>query len=268
MSEETRTPPNYGAGGQRTPYALCRAHGAVRDLCCAECVNVERINTGEKMEHNPMKCPVCRIDATADFVDSAERRVDEKKFGEGVLLSIQDFRRLIELAHAAPACTASEHAPVAWLMEYEVNGRWHHHDLRPAKPAPSEGHGWRSVPLYRAPAYTSTGQEPMNGIQLIAAERERQIAKGYDSTHDDQHDDAMIVQVAQEIIAYVDPTVSLDVADPWGIIKRTERKYPNENDSDLRLLVIAGALIAAEIDRRQRVAPAFESGGQEGDKGL
>lgn len=101
--------------------------------------------------------------------------------------------------------------------------------------------------------------ERLDGVALIAAERRRQIEeKGYTAQHDDEHADSEILHVAGELVNYVDPGITLDPDDHWGIINRTDCKYPDdESAADLRLLVIAGALIAAEIDRRQRArAPA------------
>lgn len=59
-------------------------------------------------------------------------------------------------------------------------------------------------------------------------------------------------------MTWVDPRVSIDPQDPWGIIARTERKHPDEEEAEIRLLTIASALIAAEIDRRKRLGAPVE----------
>lgn len=88
------------------------------------------------------------------------------------------------------------------------------------------------------------------GLNIVARERLRQVEEeGFDATHDAQHTEGELLSVAGEIVGYVDPKVSLDVDDPWGIIARTEKKKLGEPHETVRLLTIAGALIVAEIDR-------------------
>jgi hypothetical protein len=80
-------------------------------------------------------------------------------------------------------------------------------------------------------------------IDEIAAERDRQLAKGWTPNHDDQH-------TAGEII---------DAPD-WGAVARldvaTSIATPHERR---RLLVQAAALIVAEIERLDRAADAAGS---------
>ena len=81
----------------------------------------------------------------------------------------------------------------------------------------------------------------MVGSDLIAAERQRQIdAEGWTPEHDNNHDKGSLAEAAA---AYVlcDRTLW-----PWD----EEDWKPGTND--VRRLVKAGALIAAEIDRLQR----------------
>jgi len=81
----------------------------------------------------------------------------------------------------------------------------------------------------------------MSGIELIAAERKRQIeGEGCTSEHDDQHTDGSLKQAA---IAYLGGT--------WP--KSWSRQGDKRKEhGPIRRLVIAGALIAAEIDRLLR----------------
>lgn len=93
----------------------------------------------------------------------------------------------------------------------------------------------------------------MSAIELIAAERARQIAKGWTPQHDDEHDDGELIYAAGQIIHEVIPDTDWDGdPDTWGIIKNHERKHAKEGN--IRLLTIAAALIVAEIERRQRNA--------------
>jgi hypothetical protein len=95
----------------------------------------------------------------------------------------------------------------------------------------------------------------MNGAELIAAERERGIdQEGYDAAHDDRHDRGQLVQAA---VAYAQAGLE-QVRRPDPDMDRVRRFYwPWEWSfwkprDPVRNLVIAGALIAAEIDRLQR----------------
>lgn len=90
----------------------------------------------------------------------------------------------------------------------------------------------------------------MTGIELIAAERQRQIeVEGWTSEHDDQHICGILAkQAASLAVNHTDAVVTEDVAnlDPWGLTHKHRRDV-------LRSLAISGALIAAEMDRIQRM---------------
>lgn len=113
----------------------------------------------------------------------------------------------------------------------------------------------------------------MTGIELIAAERVRQVtSEGWTPEHDDEHDDESLALAA---ICYAAPIPIFQCdkregdegcyvfVDPWPDSWGTEwdkrpfynyngkRREPTPNDR-IRMLVKAGALIAAEIDRLQR----------------
>lgn len=100
----------------------------------------------------------------------------------------------------------------------------------------------------------------MDGIQLIAEERKRQIEQeGWTTQHDDAHTDHELSTAAACYAVYdTGPDVVLmgDVHDehpamepawPWSFKWDKRRKHGR-----LRRLQIAGALIAAEIDRELR----------------
>lgn len=104
----------------------------------------------------------------------------------------------------------------------------------------------------------------MTGAELIAQERQRQIEEeGYSSDHDDKEINGELSLAAA---CYAVEGVE-DVRDIYAVIKvgsgdivSHEDAFPWEPDLDkrevhtrLRRLVIAGALIAAEIDRLQRL---------------
>lgn len=101
------------------------------------------------------------------------------------------------------------------------------------------------------------------GAELIAAEREKQKTK-WGERHDDGH---RMGELADAAIFFAEPPtrpgsgpsrlarvfvnshgVSARYLDPWRGIEAQKEKHDRVNQ-----LVVAGALIAAEIDRLQRV---------------
>lgn len=94
------------------------------------------------------------------------------------------------------------------------------------------------------------------GLDLVAEERERQVRKGFDANHDDQHCDQSLLHAAILLatnvcglqLANVDPP-SADGPWPDQLVLHAAKKY---HDEPIRLLVIAAALIVAEIEAAQR----------------
>lgn len=87
------------------------------------------------------------------------------------------------------------------------------------------------------------------GSDLIAAERERQIAvEGWTPEHDDEHADG---ELAEAAICYL-----LRRNDPNNFVPPQwwpwEPSAWKQSDDPLRNLIKAGALVAAEIDRLVR----------------
>ncbi len=102
----------------------------------------------------------------------------------------------------------------------------------------------------------------MNGIELIAAERQRQIeVEGWTPEHDDEHISGQMADAASCFArTKKGPYVSLGV-DWGGHHVRVPHRWPwhaswwkPTPDDRIRELAKAGALIAAEIDRLQRLA--------------
>jgi hypothetical protein len=125
----------------------------------------------------------------------------------------------------------------------------------------------------------------LTGAGLIAAERRRQIEQeGWTEGHDDEHDDGSLLLAAicyaapVRVFVQQDHAVGLSFMDPWPDSwsqqwdkrSRYGNGYEVGNgiaDPDtytaeqrLDLLVKAGALIAAEIDRQKRTAGSAISG--------
>jgi hypothetical protein len=115
------------------------------------------------------------------------------------------------------------------------------------------------------------------GAELIAAERQRQMEEeGWTPEHDDTHQDGSLAMAAACYAAheriYVERRVALGpmFTDPWPWENEADKRkndgrgaanYPNAipaagSVERVRMLVRAGALIAAEIDRLQRCYPS------------
>jgi len=114
----------------------------------------------------------------------------------------------------------------------------------------------------------------MTGAELIAQERKRQQdEEGYDERHDDHHRLGELVHAA---ICYAAEAVGEDVYfahssglpflqdepetvgghyDPFPWHKKDDKRGKHDRK---KLLVIAGALIAAELDRMERASEMME----------
>lgn len=107
-------------------------------------------------------------------------------------------------------------------------------------------------------ALDAMGQEwrtgKVSGVELVAAERQRQIdQEGYRELHDDSHDLGQMANAAAcyamdpEDREFMEPNFGVPGFWPW----HSEDWKPTPHDR-VRELVKAGALIAAEIDRLGR----------------
>jgi hypothetical protein len=88
------------------------------------------------------------------------------------------------------------------------------------------------------------------GVELIAEERARQVSEeGWTPEHDDTHDcgEMRRAAAAYALNAYAGPDEAIPACWPWS--QRWWKPAPHP----MRNLVKAGALIAAEIDRLQRL---------------
>jgi hypothetical protein len=92
----------------------------------------------------------------------------------------------------------------------------------------------------------------MTGVELIAQERRHQVQLGFTASRDDEHVRAeLVIQSAALALAGTscrihDPCFSeYEDGDGWGFLQ----KYSEDR---VRALTVAGALLAAEIDRLQR----------------
>lgn len=95
------------------------------------------------------------------------------------------------------------------------------------------------------------------GVSMIAQERLRQVSEeGWTAEHDDDHENG---ELALAAICYATPPDEVIrrengayFVDPWPWDEEYDKRG---EDSELRCLVKAGALIAAEIDRHLRLHP-------------
>lgn len=108
---------------------------------------------------------------------------------------------------------------------------------------------------YSGPCPKPAKQKIKSGIEMIADERREQIEKhGFDAAHDDRafNGSGELSRVAAYLIANTDWHRGKIVATyPPGWRREFVSKF--ESKSEIEKLVIAGALIAAEIDRLQRI---------------
>lgn len=102
----------------------------------------------------------------------------------------------------------------------------------------------------------------MNAIELIAAERKRQIeVEGWTLDHDDRHDEGQLADAAATYAISDNQVEFLD--EHWGDdqylllwpfdLKWLKKKRNAAIDQRIRDLVKAGALIVAEIERLNRI---------------
>lgn len=83
------------------------------------------------------------------------------------------------------------------------------------------------------------------GADLIYLERLEQLAQhGYTAEHDAQHVNQKLVNVAIDLLK--------GSQDEWGILRRIEKHHSTAHEMYRKQLIVAGALIAAEIDRITR----------------
>lgn len=94
-----------------------------------------------------------------------------------------------------------------------------------------------------------------DGISLIAAERQRQIAKhGYTPQHDDEHNKGELLAAAAHLLA--DHSHNIDVQSCSWTDNEWIQELFHKHTGTIEGYAKAGALIAAEIDRLQRLTLA------------
>lgn len=146
--------------------------------------------------------------------------------------------------------------------------------FRPAPAEQPENHGQTLVDALNADAHpkvlhgalvaaliaegNSIKESRMTGAELIAVERQRQItSEGWTPEHDDEHADGSLLTAAIVLADDVSGIVERWIESPGDAnIDRWPWKLPARDkydDNPIRLLSIAGALLAAEIDRLQRL---------------
>ncbi len=103
-----------------------------------------------------------------------------------------------------------------------------------------------------------------SGVELIAMERSRQIEDlGYTAEHDDNHLDELL----EAAVCYALQSTKTYGGDNWvcrGLWPSDWNNRPEGRRGDLQALdylINAGALIAAEIDRRLRLLPDADDNG-------
>lgn len=117
---------------------------------------------------------------------------------------------------------------------------------------------WKNVHL-SSPSISN--RRIMNAHKQIAEERKSQIAKGYTPECDDQHTEGELARLAEYILSDLNPSSQHNVysrpayfdADSDWVTKRAAHIEAKYHDSPEQRLIIAGALIEAEFERRMRL---------------
>jgi hypothetical protein len=107
-------------------------------------------------------------------------------------------------------------------------------------------------PTSRSSRWGRDEGEIMTAVEMIAEKaRTNREHKGYTEAHDDEHDYSELIQAAMCYLDAAEPIHDLgNVSPPWPFEPESWRP----SDDPIRNLVHAGALIVAEIERRQRYA--------------
>lgn len=116
--------------------------------------------------------------------------------------------------------------------------------------------GRMETALASRPTLGPQDEEQRDGVSLIAAERARQVSvEGWTPKHDDSHLDAEMIEAARGYLsaAFLAERGRRWVGDPPPLWPWNQSWWKPSIDP-VRNLVKAGALIAAEIDRLQRVS--------------
>jgi hypothetical protein len=99
-------------------------------------------------------------------------------------------------------------------------------------------------------AHRTTGKAP---LEMIAAERQAQLAMGYDAKHDDGHSSGELAAVAACFaLGSTEIRSGEETGEPRNLWPAEWSPEILAENTRMRQLVVAGALIAAEIERLQR----------------
>jgi hypothetical protein len=114
----------------------------------------------------------------------------------------------------------------------------------------ADGH---PTPRFPGNVFSQTALIAFGAAEKIMSERWRQIMKGFDEKHDAVHSDGSIVTAASAVLSGVETGhVHGDIGSwPGDLALHVMEKYEND---PVQRLTIAGALIAAEIDRLDRLS--------------
>lgn len=101
---------------------------------------------------------------------------------------------------------------------------------------------------------TPIPETPLRSILLIAAERERQITvEGWTAEHDDGHTKCELNEAARAYARAAEVQIRSGVHPDHSGFWPWDAAWWKPSPDPIRNLVKAGALIAAEIDRLQRI---------------
>ena len=98
--------------------------------------------------------------------------------------------------------------------------------------------------------------EDRTGCGLIVLERRYQLESGRDAAGDDKHTGKQLANLATLLLSPYDfPAEITDPSIPWAA-REASRIYVKHKHDPIMILTIAGACVAAEIDRLLRLKQA------------
>lgn len=212
---------------------------------------VEELRHHLRLTGNSIPDAVAALGALADKVRKAAKQLQPPQEWRSIAACWDVVEAALPRWRAVTETEPAPNTDVLFLLDKDgVGVGWRHDDSATVDGdciIMSRIRGWQPLP----PAGPVAPPRVSTGADLIAAERQRQMVKeGWTPEHDAEH---MSGELAWAAVCYAAPkSVYVDGgAEPWPWAKEWDKRDKHDRQ---RRLVIAGALIAAEIDRLQRLA--------------
>ena len=199
---------------------------------------------GDRIEERDPKMDAEWLRVIANQADEIDTDADNQTLWPETADNLRDIADYIDRERVATREDVERVAEA--LKKGEITGPIPETAIKLSASAIEAGRKAFASDLIARPACDGFRGERMSGVERIAAERKRQIeSEGWTPTHDAQHE---LYELARAAACYAEraflgPDVTVPRAWPWA----EEWWKPGD---PIRMLEKAGALIAAEIDRR------------------